>query len=74
MCLEKAMTKKPTLLFCSLLLLVGCGGSSTATDVQKEIYVDVYDSEKAGNGTTLFAALHDPQNPRIKAQRICESD
>ena len=32
---------------------------------QGDIYVDIYDSEKACNGTTLFTDGHDPQNPRI---------
>lgn len=50
------MIKKSALLFCGLLLfLVSC----------QEIYVDIYSPEKACNGTTLFADLHDGQNPRI---------
>lgn len=36
------------------------------TELQKgDIYVDVNNSEKACDGTTLFADLHDTQNPRI---------
>jgi len=30
-----------------------------------DLYVDIYNSEKACVGTTLFADLHDTQNPRI---------
>jgi len=32
---------------------------------QGEIYVDIYDADQACDGTTLFADLHDMQNPRI---------
>jgi hypothetical protein len=66
------MINRSTIILCSLLVfLVGCGGapateSPTATEEKPgQIYVDVYDPEKACDGTTLFADLHDPQIPRI---------
>lgn len=48
----------------------GCGDSTNPDDEkesvqQGELYVDIYDPEKACDGTTLFADLHDAQNPRI---------
>lgn len=30
-----------------------------------DFYIDIYNSEKACNSTTLFADLHDTKNPRI---------
>ncbi len=34
-------------------------------EVMGEYYVDVYNSEKAYNGTTLFTDAHDPENPKV---------
>ena len=53
------MIKALTVVFCCVLFV-------TLTVLGKgELYVDVYDPDKACNGTTLFADLHPGQPPRI---------
>jgi len=47
-----------SLVTCNLL-------DSTSSVLTGEIYVDIYDATKACIGTTIFADLHDGQNPRI---------
>lgn len=45
-----------------LILLAACGGG---TNNQPYFSVELYDSTKACNGTTLFAESHDSDNPRV---------
>ncbi len=68
------MTRKYILLFClgllSLLFISSICDKTTDTDEEDviqpgEIYVDIYDPQKACDGTTMFADLHDMENPRI---------
>jgi len=52
-------------------LFIGCDkdngvNNEPEPEIKKgDIYVDIYNSEKACYSTTIFADLHDPQNPRI---------
>ncbi|MBC8182129.1 hypothetical protein H8E88_13520 [candidate division KSB1 bacterium] len=60
-----------TIIFTFIFSLFACDkdngvNNEPEQEIQKgDLYVDVYDSEKACDGTTLFADLHDTQNPCI---------
>ncbi len=45
--------------------LVGAQEDEDPITTESEFCVDIYDPEKAYNGTTLFADLHDTDRPRI---------
>jgi hypothetical protein len=50
----------------SLLFISACGGNGGGEEsTQATFTVEVYDSDKACNGTTLFTDCHDSDNPRV---------
>jgi len=62
------MIRKFTLLCGLILFIIGCKERERPTEGEVkpgEFYVDIYDSSKAYNGTTLFTDSHDSQNLRI---------
>ena len=67
--MKQKTIKKFALLVCGLLLFViGCkwGKSPTQDELQpRKLYVDIYDSTKAYNGTTLLPDKHDLNRPRV---------
>ena len=62
-----------TMTICTMnfLLILACNNDTGVNNEPTkelqagDLYVDIYNSEKAYDGTTLFADLHDTQNPRI---------
>ncbi len=75
----RCMIRELVLLFCGLSFLAGCTALGEGTEELGESFallspsnvkkgklaVDVYYPDRACNGTTLFADVHDRQNPRI---------
>ncbi|MHC4444596.1 MAG: aryl-sulfate sulfotransferase [Planctomycetota bacterium] len=53
------------LLMAGLLFFCSGSGCNVTVTQEGEIYVDIYDASKACVGTTIFADLHDGENPRI---------
>jgi len=53
------------LLVVGSVLLLRRGETAVVSGADNNIYVDIYDSSKAYNGTTIFADLHDNKNTRI---------
>jgi hypothetical protein len=58
----KMLNKPILLLFTTFLLFYGLAANAVQ---QGDIYVDIYNASRACNGTTLFADLHDSNNPRL---------